>query len=386
MIKILLSIVMLVFIESAAIGSEKGTLEDFHAVVLETFAFSPQKLNKEELKAKSSILDSFWKKVTADPEKLLPKLREELQRDGTPPFFYYDGSKLLLSLSKAKSDHQLAAMSISKCDLRDVEPSDYLRTVNMLGSENLDTSAAAFRVLDYPDFKVYVPLHSLSLNQGISLVFMIFPLSEEWILEKVVKRLDLEKNDTARKSLYLALWYSVTVKGDELIATAAKSEKESKGVKEFAESLQRESVGSLDIPEPKLEEIKNQYILGKILLKMSPGILGKSGNLSKEELESLKALLQSLWETNTIMGKDFVKTIAENKDGSVPPEISATAKGVMKKQEEGGAAPESKRQFFPETIADLRKERRLSLVSLSDEALQDFQLLTLFIRLKYSGK
>ena len=93
---------------------------------MDLYSFLPQMLNKEEIARKSEQMDKFWKLVSTNQANLLPMLRKELMREDNPPFFYYDGSKLLLSLSNEIGDKKLAAASIARCDLQGVKPKDYL--------------------------------------------------------------------------------------------------------------------------------------------------------------------------------------------------------------------------------------------------------------------
>ena len=93
----------------------------FHQRVLATYDFAPHSLNKEEISAKSKILDAFWTEVTANQAIDLAALREELARPDVPEFFEYDGAKLLLSLSKSRADESIALSAINHADLADLQ-------------------------------------------------------------------------------------------------------------------------------------------------------------------------------------------------------------------------------------------------------------------------
>lgn len=108
-----------------------------------TYDFHPRELSKEQITAMSAKLDKLWAKVEAKPKKYLPILRRELASSDRPPFFYFDGSKLLLHLSKTPEDAKLILSALTKVDIRDIQPTDYLRTVHWLAVKGYDTTDAA---------------------------------------------------------------------------------------------------------------------------------------------------------------------------------------------------------------------------------------------------
>src|SRR5882672_6454522 len=146
---------------AAAPGSEA----EFHSKVLALYGFEPHKLKDAEMKVKSDQLDHFWSMAKADPVNILPLLRRELADPSNSAFFFYDGSKLLLSLSKDRADQLLALRSIPKADLMGIQHDDYLRTIKWFANNGFDTREAAFRILAFPDFKAFIPQHALTLGQ-----------------------------------------------------------------------------------------------------------------------------------------------------------------------------------------------------------------------------
>src|SRR5687768_3292151 len=74
----------------------------------------------------SARMDRFWNKVKANRALYLPLLRAELVREGNPPFFYFDGSQLLITASDSREDGELALSVIERADLEMVEPAGYL--------------------------------------------------------------------------------------------------------------------------------------------------------------------------------------------------------------------------------------------------------------------
>jgi hypothetical protein len=218
---------------------------DFHSRVQTTYNFEPHTLNEAELNAKSNLLDQFWSFVKADESKTLAFLRKELADPSNPAFFFYDGSKLLLSLSKDKSDQSLALRSMPKADLRGIQPTDYLRTIKGFADKGFDTRDAAFRILAFPDFKAFIPQHALTLGQDYSLIYMLFPLEESTFVADLTKRLSSETNAQSLKSLLLALWYTVTPEGNAAIQDFANSKTSQAEAKTYAKSLMDRKVSTL---------------------------------------------------------------------------------------------------------------------------------------------
>ncbi len=215
---------------------------EFHSKVVAIYSFEPHTLDEAEMKAKSDQLDEFWSLVKADPEHMLPLLRKELGEVSHSAFFFYDGSKLLLSLSKDRDDQSLALRSIPRVDLRGIHPTDYLNTVHWFASNGFDAREAAFRILAFPEFKAFIPQHSLTLSQNYALICMLFPMEESLFVNDLAIRLTLESNVASLKSLLLALWYTVTPSGDAAIKKFIDGQSNPAEAKGYAkELLQRKS-------------------------------------------------------------------------------------------------------------------------------------------------
>src|SRR5215471_2230993 len=187
---------------------------EFHSKVIALYSFEPHKLDSAEVNAKSDQLDRFWHAVKADPRNILPLLRRELEDASNSAFFFYDASKLLLSLSKDRADQALALRSVAKADLQGIQPADYLRTVHWFAGSGFDTREAAFRILAVPEFKAFIPQHALTVGQDYSLICMLFPMDETIFVDDLAGRLATERNVQTQKSLLLALWYTVIPAGN----------------------------------------------------------------------------------------------------------------------------------------------------------------------------
>lgn len=231
------TIIVLVCLASSIAFAEPSSQAQFHSRVVTLYSFEPNKLNSVEMKVKSDQLDQFWSAAKADPANTLPLLRKELADPSNSAFFYYDGSKLLLSLSKDRADQLLALRSIPKADLAGIQHDDYLRTIKWFSNNGFDTREAAFRILAFPDFKAFIPQHALTLGQNYSLIYMLFPLAETTFSADLAKRITTERDVQALKSLLLALWYTVTPDGNAAIKDFSVNPSAPEEARVYAKSL-----------------------------------------------------------------------------------------------------------------------------------------------------
>lgn len=232
----------------------------FHSRVLDLYSFQPHKLTEAQISAKSGELDRFWESVKANATQTVPLLRQELENPQNPSFFFYDGAKLLLSLSTERADRELVLRSLPKVDLQDIQGTDYLRTVHSLARSGLDTRQAALRVLDDPDFTAFIPQHALTLGQDYCLIYMLYSQSGVSFETELTSRLRAERNVKSQRSLLLALWYLVTPSARDAIAAFAKRSDVSVDAATYARELLSRKAGlspSLSSPDAlRLERSK----------------------------------------------------------------------------------------------------------------------------------
>lgn len=210
-------IVLLLFLASFAAAQSPS----IHQQIQQTYNFQPHLLNKQEINDKSAVLDRFWTNAKADPAVYIPGLRQELVNFNNPPFFFYDGSMLLLSLSDTPPDRKIALAAMARCNLLDVQTKDYFLQVHRMATLNQNTTAAAFHILERPKFSVFIPQHVLTLGQDYALVYMLLPADQDYWLQPAIDRLQTEHDPTAQKSLLLLLWYSQTDAADHAISAFA---------------------------------------------------------------------------------------------------------------------------------------------------------------------
>lgn len=176
--------------------------------ILALYSFSPHTLSKEAQSEKSAALDAFWEKAKGQRKTYIPVLQELLRKTNAPPFFLFDGSRLLLDLSDTAENRQLAVEALARCDLRDVDRTVYLEQVHSLAMTGVDTTDAAFHILDDPTFKAFIPQHALTLGQDFCLILTLFPADSTHWLQRAIKRLETGPDPEAQKSLAYLLWYA----------------------------------------------------------------------------------------------------------------------------------------------------------------------------------
>ncbi len=193
----------------------------FHDAVLALYDFHPRDLTAAERAEKSRALDAFWQRCELDPDACLPRLRAELRASENPAFFFYDGAKLLVKMSRRADDRRLALRAIARSDVRDLSGSDYVATVHALAVEGFDTTDAAFHILGVPEFTAVVPPRGLEIGPDYALIFMLMPTDEQFYVPRAIARLEREDDEAALQSLLVLVWYAGTEDGDAAIARVA---------------------------------------------------------------------------------------------------------------------------------------------------------------------
>jgi hypothetical protein len=221
---------LLILSYSVAFGQSLNTEVD------NIYNFKPSKLSNAEQEAKVPDLDKFWNKVKSDTSSYLPALRAELKVSNHNPYFYFDGSALLLSLSKNALDKQLAANSIARSDLVDINSRQYVGTLNDLANDGINVTGAALKILSDTGFRFFVPQHSLTFDQSMCLTYMLTPENPRFYVDSLISR--FKKSDPiAQKSILTTLWFTYSCKGDSLIKAVAIDQSLSKDVRNFTKGM-----------------------------------------------------------------------------------------------------------------------------------------------------
>ena len=225
---------MLLITRFALVSAQPASI---HEEIQRVYDFEPRLLSPEQMAQESRVLDRFWVQAEEQPELYAAALRQELAIFANPSFFLYDGSILLLSLSDTPADRKTALAAISRCDLRDLKPTDYFLQVHRLAAVTEDTTAAAFHVLERPDFTVVFGEHVLTLGQDYALVYLLLPADEKYWLGPAIARIGRERDQTAQRSLLLLLWYARTDIADRAVRDFAADSAKPAAVRSYAQGL-----------------------------------------------------------------------------------------------------------------------------------------------------
>jgi hypothetical protein len=255
----------------------------FHSKVVSLYSFEPHLLTSKQIEGKSAVLDTFWAEVKADPKRYLPLLRNELRDTTNSAYFLYDGSKLLLAISKERDDQALALKGIPRADLRSVQHTDYLLTVHWFARNGFDTTKAALRILDYPNFKAFIVQHVLTLGQDYSLIYMLFPMQDSKYVGPLVDRLKVEDKLVSQKSILLALWYSMTPEGKAAIARFIADTSRSQEARDYAKELSERKVQATGaVASSTVESLKEER--RKVMFRVSDEALYEFDSLTAKIL------------------------------------------------------------------------------------------------------
>lgn len=182
-------------------------------------------------------MDDFWNKVKSDTAKYLNELRTELQIEGNPKFFYYEGGQLLLSISNNAQDKEIVLKAIPKSDLNDIDKRNYVSTLNYLAKANLNTTEAALKILDDKEFSFIIPEHSLHFNQGYCLTYSLLPTKPDFYVNAVISRFKTEKDINTKKSIVTLLWFANTCSGNDFLKSILTDKTIAKEVSDYTEDL-----------------------------------------------------------------------------------------------------------------------------------------------------
>jgi hypothetical protein len=237
---------------SFSISTVLCTAQSLKVEIDSIYNFKPSKLSEKEQETKIPAIDKFWGKVKSDTSLYLPQLRTELISNSHNPYFYFDGSALLLSLAKNTTNKQLAANAIAKCDLTDINREAYTHTLNSLANDGINVTNAAMKILADKDFQFFIPQHVLTFDQSMSLTYALLPEKTEWYVDSLIARFK-GANPKVQISILSVLFYAYTCKGETLIKNSVNDKSLSKEVRKTA----KEMTSDLKLTEDETNYAKN---------------------------------------------------------------------------------------------------------------------------------
>ncbi|MDB5256857.1 MAG: hypothetical protein JWM14_1552 [Chitinophagaceae bacterium] len=224
------AIILFVLLSSLAFG------QTFTKEIDNIYNFQPSKLTDKEQELKGPSLDNFWNKVGGDTTQYLPQLRTELKTDNHNPFFYYDGSGLLLSLTNNKVDKELAIEAIAKCDINDISRRIYVRTLNHLANEGFNVTKPAIKILYDNKYSFFIPQHAMVFNQGYCLTYMLVPQHNKFYIDTLIA-IFKDLDTIAQKSVITTLWFSCDCKSDEFIQSISMDKNLPNEISDYAKRM-----------------------------------------------------------------------------------------------------------------------------------------------------
>lgn len=254
------------------------------------YNFKPSKITENEKRRIGTVLDKFWEKVKNDTTRFLQQLRAELQTNKHKPFFYYDGSSLLLSLTNSIADKELAIEAIAKCDVDDISREIYVKTLNRLANEGFNVTKPSIKILYEDNFSFFIPQHAMTFNQGYCLTYLLLPQKNVNYVDTLIKIFAFVKPE-AQESIITTLWFDCTCKGDQFLNSIYADTKIDKSVREYAKKI----MGY------KLREHQQEYV----------------NAMSKDQLDSLRKEVLTLFSDEAIGLLDLT-TRARRKENKCP--------------------------------------------------------------------
>ncbi|HMS40910.1 MAG TPA: hypothetical protein PKE69_11835 [Pyrinomonadaceae bacterium] len=162
--------------------------DDFGKLVDKTYNFKPSKISSAERDAKSVEMDVVWNKVKANPQTLLPCLREAIRTRTNDSFFRFDASNLLIQFDPSKEAKEILIDAFAKVDFADIALQYWLPYIAILGYEGFDTSAAGETWLKYPNPRYTLPQHGgREVTKEIGALSIYGSMDEAMALPALVK-------------------------------------------------------------------------------------------------------------------------------------------------------------------------------------------------------
>jgi len=239
------------------IWCQTANCQDLSKVIDSIYNFSPGSMSKAQQEEKLKPMDYFWNMVKSDTSKWLPDLRKQLAASDHKPFFYFDGSSLLLSVSNSRAD-------ISRCDIADITPEHYVRRLKGLAFDGVDITESALKILSMPNFSFAIPAHAMVFEREYCLAYCLLPLDNRLYTAKLIDMFKTQ-DSLGQECILLTLWLGYSCNGDELLKKAKTDQSLAVTIREGAimiDSLSKIPMPALDQyyrkSEDEIMEIRNK--------------------------------------------------------------------------------------------------------------------------------
>ena len=261
--------------------------QTFHEEVQTVFNFTPSKLSKKEQQEIFPKLEKFFKKVISNKTDYLQLLRDELKRNDNNPYFYYDGGILLMEISNESSDLQLVADVLVKSNLKDLVPKFYLQRLLRLSIKGVNVIDAALHIYSDPSFQVFIVQHSLLLNQGECLKFILPRYDSELYVKKLIEIYSETDSIPIKKSIISLLYYSRNCEADSFIKLSLKNNN-SKEIKLLIKSVLKLESRTRMSDKTEYQKIRNE--INTVMNRISDEAIYELNKLTKKLSKSYKCV------------------------------------------------------------------------------------------------
>ena len=198
-LRILIKLFLLTIFCAISAPAQAQNCLELKKLIDATYNFKPSKLTEAQKNDKSDKMDIVWEKVKADPEELLPCLREEINSRTSDSFFRFDASNLLIELDRSAEAKKILIKSYAEADLDDINLRYWMPPIAILGYEGFDTSAAGENWLKHPNAEYYLPQHgTLSVSKEIG-AFIIYGSMDELIATPALVKIASQEKHPARE-------------------------------------------------------------------------------------------------------------------------------------------------------------------------------------------
>lgn len=232
--------------------------QDFHELITKTYGgFVPHELTRAEINKKIPELDSLFNLVKSDTLKYFPLLKNELQRDDNPKYFYYDFGHFLFITSKDKQKNQIFINSLRKADIRDLNQDLYWKLVRYLALRKYDITDLALKILEMDKFEAYIPEHAFGIDKDYVFYYFLIPLESKLYVGKLIKRYSDEKSLENQKIILRMLWRANNCIANDFLKTIYFDSKTDIVLKQQLKSYNLEN-SKLKVPDVKLQNILNR--------------------------------------------------------------------------------------------------------------------------------
>jgi hypothetical protein len=237
--------------------------------------------------AKIKEMDRFWAFVAADLDVNLPLLRDALRDEKQNKYFFFDGAALLALHAKDAADWQLAADAVTRCRLRDIGEDGYFYFCHDLAKHGADATAATLKMLEDPDFKLYLVKHSMWLKQPDCVLLCLMQTNEGRWVAPLVKRLSVEKDAAAFATIARCLDFVVTAEADAALQAFAADAKADPKSRLYVNGLiAGAKLSSAPAGSPTTERKEFEALLGQFETDGRAKFTGVADALRAEKLQT----------------------------------------------------------------------------------------------------